>query len=127
MKNLGAVIICGDRNWAGREAMKREVAKLPKGCVVIEGAAKGADTMAMIEANKRNLKVIEMPANWARFGRAAGPQRNRDMLDRLLYYRATGNNVAVWAFHNNIEKSKGTKNMVTLARKAGVDVEIITE
>ena len=32
----------------------------------------------------------------------------------------------VLAFHDDIESSRGTKNMVAIARKAGVPVEVIT-
>ncbi len=33
----------------------------------------------------------------------------------------------VIAFHNNLEESKGTKHIVNVARKRGIDVEIIDE
>ena len=112
------VLVCGDRNWFNRAAIRRELAKLPAGTIIIEGEARGADTIAREEALALGLSVKRFPADWAHFGRAAGPIRNLAMLnakpDRVL------------AFHTNIAASKGTANMVKIATKAGKPVEVFT-
>lgn len=110
------VIICGDRYWADYRAVKREVDKLPPGTVVIEGGARGADRLARQAAAARGLEVRTFDADWARYGRAAGPIRNAAML-------AAGP-ALVLAFHADLDKSKGTRDMVKRARRAGVPVKL---
>jgi hypothetical protein len=121
MEELKAVLICGDRNWKNREAIKREILKLPKTCIIIEGGARGADLIAYDIGTSEGFHIIDMPADWETYGRSAGPIRNGVMLKELLKFKP---DVKVLAFHENIEESKGTKNMVTISRKNGVNVEI---
>ena len=59
------------------------------------------------------------PADWKTFGKAAGPIRNRKMLDEGLPD-------VVIAFHEDIERSKGTKNMISQACEQGIDVILIS-
>lgn len=110
------VLVCGDRHWKNKEAVRRELEKLPAGTVIIHGAAPGADTLAGEVARELNFPVEEYPAEWPLYGRSAGPIRNRKMLaakpDKVL------------AFHADITKSKGTKHMVSIAVQGGVAVEI---
>ena len=54
-----------------------------------------------------------------KYWKAAGPARNREMLKEKPDI--------VLAFHNDIEKSKGTKDMVMAANKAGIIVCIYPE
>jgi hypothetical protein len=81
--------------------------------LIIHGAAKGADTIAGNIANKLGFQVVSVPAEWEKYGRAAGPIRNKIMLNMEPDL--------VLAFHSDIENSKGTKNMVEIARKKGVE------
>jgi len=111
------VLICGDRNWRDERIIYSWLCKLQDWgyTTVIEGEARGADSIARELAEKMGFKVIKFPANWRRYGRAAGPIRNRQML-------VEGRPNLVIAFHNDIEHSKGTKNMIEQARKAGIRV-----
>jgi hypothetical protein len=108
--------MCGDRNWNNAEALLDAFVdlKLAPDTVVIHGGANGADKMAGYVAKKLGLTVEVFEADWVRYGRAAGPVRNKAMLD-------SGIDMVV-AFHENIEQSKGTKNMMSQARKAGIKV-----
>jgi hypothetical protein len=108
------VLICGDRRWTDEEAMLRFVAQLPADAVVIHGAARGADRMAGELAHAGGLEVLAFPADWKRYGRGAGPVRNQQMLDAEP-------DVVAYA-HDDLESSKGTKDMVKRAKKAGVSV-----
>ena len=110
------VLVTGDRNWQGEDVIMRELRKM-KPDVVVEGGAKGADSLAKKVANKLGIEVREYPAEWDKYGRAAGPIRNQEMLGEKPDL--------VLAFHSNIEKSKGTKNMITLARRQGVHVKLV--
>lgn len=84
---------------------------------LIEGCAPGADTCAH-DWGLENLGPDyhhHFPADWARYGRGAGPRRNQAMLD-------IGQPDLVVAFHNNLEASKGTKDMLTRAMGAGIPI-----
>ena len=104
------VLICGDRDWVDRDLIHSWIEQLQEWGVdsIIEGEARGADTIAREEAEKLGIEVEKFPAEWNRFGRAAGPIRNRQMLDE--------NPDLVLAFHDHIEFSKGTRNTLTEAR-----------
>jgi hypothetical protein len=118
------ILVCGDRNWMDykkildtlREYDAFNIQDLP---IVIDGEAPGADSLAHLAATKLGFARHRFHADWRKYGRAAGPIRNQQMLDE-------GKPDLVIAFHGNIEASKGTKDMVRRARKAGVSVRIIT-
>lgn len=113
------VLICGDRHWTDYVMIADRVATLPKGSEVIEGEAKGADLMARRAAEQHGLLVLSWPAEWDRYGRAAGPVRNQRMLKE-------GRPEEVWAFHDDLANSKGTKDMVRQAQKMGVPVKVFS-
>ena len=113
------VLVCGDRHWTGWAAIQRELGKLPIGATIIHGAAKGADSIAGIIGVRLGLSVKVYPAQWEQFGRAAGPIRNKWMLD-------AGPDL-VLAFHSDIRQSKGTANMIAIAKKAGVEVRLFED
>jgi hypothetical protein len=48
---------------------------------VVSGMAKGADLAAIAWARTVKLPVVQMPANWKEYGRAAGFIRNGQMAD----------------------------------------------
>jgi hypothetical protein len=113
------VLICGDRHWTNEEAIENYILSLPSDSTIIHGACRGADTIAHKMALKHGLKVYEFPAEWGLHGFAAGPIRNRKMLEQ-------GDPEVVVAFHDNLEKSKGTKDMIRQAENAGVPVIVRT-
>jgi hypothetical protein len=121
-------LVCGDRNWDDRKTMLRVLKRIAvrrskyKGIErLIEGEAPGADWMSRDifehELRDYNWVIDPHPAQWKRFGRAAGPIRNQEMLeakpDRVL------------AFHNDLAHSKGTRDMVQRAHLAGIPVRVI--
>lgn len=110
------VLICGDRHWKDKEFIRNAMQILPAGTVVIHGAARGADTIAGDIAKAMGLQVLAFPAQWNTLGKAAGPVRNMNMLGE-------GPDV-VWAFHDNLNESRGTRNMIKLAMKRGVEVRV---
>jgi hypothetical protein len=112
------ILFCGDREWSNYKTICDVMADL-KPDVVIEGEARGADSMARDAAEYFGIPVERYPANWKVYGRAAGPIRNTQMLDE-------GKPDLVVAFHNDFKNSKGTKNMVEQARKRGIPTKIYT-
>lgn len=111
------VLICGDRHWTDRFLISMVLNTLPADAVIIHGAAPGADTIAGNIAREMGLRVEPYPAEWDKHGHAAGPIRNQQMLDE-------GKPTEVHAFHSDLKKSKGTKDMVRRARTAGLPVAI---
>lgn len=79
--------------------------------VLIHGAAEGADQLASMWAMQRGVKVMAYPAQWAKYGPSAGPQRNAQMLDvgRPDYVLA-------------VPGGRGTADMVRKAKAARVKV-----
>jgi hypothetical protein len=110
------ILICGDRNWTDIGSILLRMRTLPKDTIIINGAARGADQISTRVAKYLGLKYIEYPADWVTHGKAAGPVRNRQMLKEKPD--------EVWAFHHDIEHSKGTKDMVTIAEKARIPVRL---
>ncbi len=113
------VLVTGDRHWYQKNIIHNRLATLPKDTVVIHGVARGVDQLAGECADELGFETEEYPADWKRYGRAAGPIRNHQMLNE-------GKPDLVLAFHDNLTASKGTRNMVTIATKAGVEVELFT-
>jgi hypothetical protein len=114
------IIICGSRNWKNFRIIEEFILHLPKGTVIIEGDCRGADRIAGYLGRKYGYEVIPVAADWFQYGKAAGPIRNQKMLDD---YHPD----CVVAFHNNLKYSKGTKDMVERAKKAGIEVQVISE
>ena len=94
------VLVTGARDWADAEPIRRELLLLPHDSILLHGNARGADRLAGAIAAELGLDVRPRPANWERFGKAAGIIRNREML-------AEGPDV-ILAFHPNLEQAKGT-------------------
>jgi hypothetical protein len=82
---------------------------------IVSGAYyRGADKLGEQHAKERGYKLTKFPADWKRFGRAAGPKRNQQMAN---YADAL---IAFWD-----GKSRGTKNMIYLAKQNNLKVKII--
>ena len=111
------VLVCGSRQWSNRATIRSWLTKLKDFGydTLVEGEAVGADSIAREEGEALGLTILSFPANWAKFGRAAGYIRNSQML-------LEGQPNLVIYFSLNLEASKGTKNMVEQATKAGVPV-----
>lgn len=111
------ILVCGSRTWDDPYPILRELNKLPLEATIIHGAANGADSLAGAIARRLGFNaVVAVPADWKRYGLGAGPIRNRKMLEM-------GPDL-VLAFSRDIENSKGTRNMVEQARKAGVETRV---
>ncbi len=114
------VIISGDRNWCTSDLenkMEWLLLQMPRNTLIIHGACKGVDMMADKVARRLGFHISSAPADWKTYGRAAGPIRNKQMLDMGAD--------AVYAFHQNIENSKGTKDMINCAKERGVPAFLI--
>jgi hypothetical protein len=126
LKSELRILICGSRNWTNKARIGRYLDTLMNDerytadmITVIHGGSKGADHHAGMEAKGRGIQVVEYSANWLKHGLRAGPVRNQQMID-------DGKPDRVVAFHEDITKSKGTKDMVARAEFHDIPVTIIT-
>ena len=82
------VLVCGGRDWAERELTERVLRDhLHDGDTVVHGGASGADALAGdIAGRVMGMDVEVHPADWKRYGKAAGPIRNKEMLESGIDY-----------------------------------------
>lgn len=128
------LLVCGGRTYGTRisketgkeEVNQEEVDRLfrildlvrrtiRRPLVVIEGEQRGADLLARRWAEENQIEVDPFPADWRKYGKAAGYIRNTQMLRE-------GNPTAVLAFPGG----KGTKMMVDIAHKSGIPTLVLT-
>jgi len=105
-------IIAGSRSTTRKEFQEaiQSAEWINKTTTVISGTARGADTFGEEWAEKNGLEIERCPAQWNKFGKKAGPIRNKEMAyqgDALL---------AIWD-----GESRGTLNMINNAKRMGVD------
>jgi hypothetical protein len=106
------ILVCGGRDFDDYACLADALSNLPvRPDTIIHGGARGADALAAIWAKARHVAVEEYPADWRTHGHAAGPLRNRRMLEE-------GRPDVVVAFPGG----KGTRDMMRQARAAGVQV-----
>lgn len=119
-----AILFSGDREWSDWLAVLDTMAKYNPD-LVIEGEARGLDRMAGICADFLGIPCKRMPADWERFGRSAGPRRNGEMLRHLLLQSKSQGDILVICFHDDLKRSRGTRDMAKKALRAGVGVKQI--
>lgn len=78
------VLVCGGRDFNEPVFVYKTLDALHAQygfTTMINGGAKGADTLAKCWARLAKIEVITEPARWATYGRGAGHIRNKKMLD----------------------------------------------
>jgi len=109
------ILVCGGRDYENRDRVYRTLDELakqhPEGIRLVHGSAPGADSLAAHWATFNRVPATAVPADWKKYGRAAGPIRNSQMLEM------SSPDLCV-AFAGGT----GTADMVTKCRKAGVEV-----
>lgn len=113
------VLACGDRNWVAASVTLEALLDYGEGDVLVHGDCRGADRLAAEAARGLGMTIKPYPADWDAHGRKAGPIRNRQML------KDNPDIDLVLAFHDDLNRSRGTADMVRAARKAGIPVRII--
>lgn len=111
------VLVCGGRHYENWDRVVQVLDGLSRGgppIHVIQGGAAGADSMARVWAANRGHTYDTYPADWAVYGKAAGPVRNQEMLEK-------GCPDLTVAFPGN----RGTTDMVERARRRGVSVLLV--
>lgn len=112
------VLVCGSRNYHNFDEIN-SVLLLLKNLhgidLIIHGGAHGADALASLWAILNNVPQIQFKPEWKKYGKAAGPMRNKKMLEEGL-----PDMVIAFPKDGDLSASKGTRNMVEQARQAGI-------
>ncbi|MDO5445907.1 MAG: DUF2493 domain-containing protein [Eubacteriales bacterium] len=107
------IIICGGRDFRDRALFEQSLDSILKNYedfTFVSGHAKGADTFAEEYARVHSIPVNVFKPDWKRYGKGAGPVRNREML--AFAAEKTPVIIAFWD-----GKSKGTQNMLREAKE----------
>ena len=110
------VIIAGCRDFADYALLCSFADQVLAGAADIEivsGGARGADALGERYARDRHYALKVFPADWNKWGRAAGPIRNGQMAD---YADAL---IAFWD-----GQSSGTRDMIRKAEEKGLAVHV---
>jgi hypothetical protein len=88
------------------------------GVTVVHGGAEGCDFLAdfVVSREYPHFKLEQHPADWDRWGKRAGPLRNKHMID-------AGADV-VLAFPSIGGLTNGTRGTISLAIDAGIPVRV---
>jgi hypothetical protein len=114
------VLVCGGRDIADEGLVFNTLDKVSSSVsltmgqnisLLIHGGARGADSIAEKWAQNRGVETRRYPADWGRYGRQAGPIRNREML-------MDGKPDLVVAFPGG----KGTHNMESQAERMNLPI-----
>jgi hypothetical protein len=111
------ILVTGSRDWTDTHTIRKMLETLMPDGTLIHGGCRGADMIADTEGKLQGMAVVCMRADWNRHGPAAGPIRNSAMLALEPD--------AVWAFHDDLEHSRGTRDTVRKARRKGIPVAVI--
>jgi predicted double-glycine peptidase len=105
-------IIAGDRTFSNYQTLI--VAVNQSNFIITEvvsGAAKGVDTLGEKWAKEKSIPIKRFPADWSRYGKLAGPIRNKEMA-----------NYAEALIALPSKDSKGTRDMIRQAKSVGLKV-----
>lgn len=125
------IIIAGGRDFDDYWLLFNEVSDLlselddktivdsPNNVKFISGTCKGADVLGEQFAYKYDYEVVRFPADWDKYGKSAGYKRNCEMAK----YASEAKTAVLIAFWDG--ESKGTRNMIDIAKRYGLDVRIV--
>ena len=110
-RSVMKIVVAGSRDYTNYE----EAVEFIEQCIqelavfndiiILSGGCRGADMLGERYANEYGYKTEEFPAQWDKFGEAAGIIRNKEMAD---------NPDAIICFLDG--KSKGTKALIDYTR-----------
>lgn len=131
------VIVAGSRTFHEYETVQSTLsAMFEEPVIIVSGGANGPDTMGAKWAAEVGYPIEKHPAHWMNldvpgckirynahgpYNANAGMNRNKRMLESV---QANPDGGMVVAFWNG--RSKGTKNMIEIAQKAGIEVHIVS-
>lgn len=114
--NKPKIIIAGGRTFTDYDFLRDTLDEIlaVDDFEIISGGAKGVDALGERYAEARGLSVKAFPADWEKYGRAAGPIRNEEMA------RYADGLIAFWD-----GESRGTANMIDISKRYALEIKII--
>lgn len=115
------ILVCGGRHFDDYALLEKTIDDIVaenclKGVEIVSGHCDGADKLGELYAEKHFSALKIFPAEWKKYGKRAGPMRNKQMVDYISGFK----NKIVIAFVS--ENTKGTRNTIALAKKANIRV-----
>ena len=113
------IVVAGSRDYENYEEAKDFIdicisrIKEENEIIFLSGGCRGSDSLGERYASENGYRIEKHPADWKKYGRAAGPKRNEKMAMICDYV------IAFWD-----GKSRGTKSMLEYASKANKPVRI---
>jgi len=113
------ILIAGCRNFENYELAKKYIdfcisdIKKKHKLIFISGGCRGTDLLGERYARENGYALEIYPANWDKYGRSAGPRRNRQMAEICDYV------ICFWD-----GQSRGTKSMIDYAKKLNKPIKI---
>lgn len=109
--------IVGSRDYHNYSFFRSQVESFLEGrtpTLIISGGASGADEMAERYAIEMKVELQVFEADWAKYGKGAGPKRNMQIVEAATH---------VIAFPTT--KSIGTFDTIRKAQKAGKPIHVV--
>ena len=118
VRSVFRLVVAGSRSFGDYDRLAADLdrllaRRLPAVEIICGGCPSGADALAVRYARSRGLALRLFPADWAAYGRSAGPIRNRAMA------MAGHALVAYWD-----GSSRGTASMIGAAQARGLRVVV---
>ena len=113
------VVVAGCRDFNNYDIAKRYIdycisdIRKKYEIVFVSGGCKGADMLGERYARENGMTIERYPAEWDKYGRAAGPMRNKIMAQVCDYV------ICFWD-----GKSRGTQTMIEYAKQVGKPVNV---
>lgn len=115
------VMVCGSRSitdvsWVENQIVKylKEIYTDDLDFIIINGKARGVDSIAREWAINHNVGNWDFPAEWDKYGRSAGFKRNAEMVDKCDYC------LILWD-----GQSHGTKHDIDLCIQKGKPYKVV--
>ena len=109
--------IVGSRNFGDQDVFDIQIANVIDlwgyHDEVVSGGSRGADSLGENWARIRNIPVMIYKPEWDKYGKSAGPIRNKYIIERSTH---------VLAFPSHA--GKGTQHSITLAQKTNKELVI---
>jgi hypothetical protein len=117
------ILVTGDKDWIcfdfASAIVRRLVERYGADIVIVHGGCRSVDNSFQSACRWQRLKDEPHAPDWTRFGDAAGPNRNAEMV-------ASKPDLCV-ALHRSIETSMGSKDCVMQALAARIAVYLLAD
>ena len=111
------VLVLGKRDFTDyiifRCILDKSLASINDNIIIVEGGARGTDALAKQYAIEHHYEFIEFPADWDKYGKAAGIIRNDEMVNFIKDKPCKA--LFFWD-----GQSRGTGDCLRRAKRAGI-------